>query len=122
VEGMSLQHEIISDLQVMEHDLGFPTFTWNGGTYKFIPSITDFNRELETGGFALVKLMTATVRKFDINEDESLNPIFPGGYPQPQRSIIQYSIDGLFYRVESIKHDPTNAYFRLIAHSTTKGI
>ena len=122
---MSLQHDILEDLKVIEEDLGTPTFTWGGGTYNLIPSITEFNRQLEKGGFQLVKLMTATVRLYDISEDENFNEVltslFPNGIPQPQE-IIAYNVDNQNYRVESIKRDPTKAYFRLIAHSTTRGL
>ena len=104
---------------VVESDLGNPMFTWQGNNYNFIPSISEFKRELDTGGFQIVKLLTATVRKFNLDEDCNFQPIFPNGYPTAQQ-IITYSLDGTSYRVETIKHDPTNSYFRLIAHSTTK--
>lgn len=118
---MSLQHDILRDLQVIEHDLGEPTFTMNGTAYNFIPSTTDFSRENEKGGFEIVKLMTATVRLYDIDFEGNLFPLF-ASLPSPQFTIIKYNVDGLSYRVESIKRDPTNSYFRLVAHSTLSGI
>jgi hypothetical protein len=116
----SLRTTKLEGLKFMESRLDNPTFTWNGGTYYFIPSITDFNRELEKGGFSLVRLMTATVRKFDIDSDGDILPLFNNGYPQPQNKIT-YTLDGITYKVESVKHDPNNTYFRMIAHSITKG-
>jgi hypothetical protein len=122
-QDMSLQYEICSDLQVMECDLKNPTFLWNGVSYNFVPSITSFNRDLDKGGFNMVRLMTATVRKYDLGyKAYELVPLFTNGYPQSQIDKIVYSIDGLSYRIESFKEDPTGAYFRLIAHSTTRGI
>ena len=118
---MSLRKEIIRDLQVMENDLCNPTFTWQGNSYIFIPSITMFNRTLDTGGFQLIRLLTATVRKFNLDCDDNFEAIFVNGMPQPQQTFT-YNLDGTNYRVESIKGDPTDSYFRMIAHSTSKGI
>jgi len=114
----SLRQNIIEDTKVTEYDLGNPSFTWDGNSYIFIPSITEFKRELDTGGFQIDKLLTATVRMFDF-QDGDYTPIFPLGLPSPQQKII-YSIDGLTYRIVSIKRDPTNAYFRMTAHCDTK--
>jgi len=116
--SQELRTEIITDLYEIESDLGNPTFTWQGNSYNFIPSISEFNRQLEFGGFQIVKLLTATVRKFNISDDD-ISPIFPNGTPTAQQ-IIGYSLDGTNYRIESVKHDPTNSYMRIIAHSTTK--
>ena len=121
---MSLRTEIITDLYEIESDLGNPTFIWQGNSYNFIPSISEFNRQLESGGFQIVKLLTATVRKYNIsddNDEDDITPIFPNGTPQPQDKIY-YSLDGTWYRVESLKTDPTNSYMRIIAHSTTRGL
>ena len=118
---MSLRAEIISDLQNTENDLGNPTFNWQGNDYNLIPSITDFNRELETGGFQLVRLMTATVRMYD-GDDNGFGEVFDSNIiPQPQQKFI-YNLDGTTFRVESIKRDPTNSYVRMTAHSITKGL
>jgi len=114
------QQFVIEGLKDVETELNQPTFIWKNNIYNFIPSITEFNRQLETGGYQLVRLLTATVRLFDI-EDDGLTPLFPNGLPQPQ-NIITYSLDNTNYRVESIKLDPTNSYFRMVAHSITKGI
>lgn len=109
------------DLQVIENDLGNPTFIFNGNSYNFIPSISEFQRELDTGGYKIVKLLTASVRKFTYNTKTKVyTPIFTT-IPSAQ-NIITYSLDGTNYRIESIKHDPTNSYFRITAASTTKGI
>lgn len=118
----TLQSQKIKDLIFMEQQNGNPSFVWKGNNYIFVPSITDFNRDPSKGGFAIVKLMTATIRKFDLadDDDETLLDLFNGVYPEPQKDVIKYSVDGKFYRVESIKHDTTNAYFRLVAHSTNK--
>ena len=117
---MSLRSEIRTDLQVLENDLGNPSFLWQGNSYVFIPSITDFSRELETGGFKLVRLMTATVRTYTVDQD-NFTPVFASGLPTAQQKIT-YNLDGTTYRIESVKLDPTNSYFRLTAHSTTFGL
>ena len=122
---MNLQNEITQDLIRVEEELGYPTFSWNGNTYNFIPSISDFNRELESGGFQLVRLLSATVRLNSITYNDVLNettlvPVF-NNLPLPQQVIV-YNLDGVKYRIESLKRDPTNSYFRLVAHSTLKGL
>lgn len=118
---MSLRQEILNDLVAIEEDLGEPTFTWNNNSYNLIPSITDFRRDLDTGGFQLARLMTATIRAYYVDEFDIIQPLFGNGLPQPQ-NIITYNLDGSRYRIESLKIDPTNSYFRLIAHSTSKGL
>jgi len=117
---MSLRNDIVTDLQTIEADLDNPTFEWQGNSYNFIPSITMFNRELELGGYQIVKLLTATVRLFDYSEGD-YTAIFSNGMPSPQQ-IIYYPLDNSNYRIESIKIDPTNSYMRMICHSTTKGL
>ena len=121
---MSLRDEIIEDLKTIEKDMEEPSFTWHGNPYVFIPSISEFQRQLDTGGFQIVKLLTATVRKYDINwenDEKTYIPIFPNGTPQAQQ-IINYTLDGTNYRIEIVKHDPVNASMRIIAHSTVKGL
>jgi hypothetical protein len=116
---------ILKGLMNTENCIGNPTFTWQGNSYNFIPSISEFNRQLESGGFQMVKLLSATIRKFGITEDDGFetvyDPIFPNGTPTSQQ-IIGYVLDGSNYRIESVKHDATNTHMRIIAHSTTKGL
>lgn len=112
----TLRDEIVKDLIVIETDLGSPTFTWKSTNYIFTPSVAEFRRELETGGYSVEKMLTSTVRKLT-----SASVAIFTTYPTPQDLII-YNIDNEQYRIESIKHDPTGAYFRLIATSNTKGI
>lgn len=113
---MSLKTEIVADLITIETDVGSPTFTWNSGSYVFIPSIAEFSRELEMGGFSTNSLITATVRKLTA---AGANVFVT--YPSPQQKIV-YSVDGKTYRIESIRHDPTGAFFRLIAVCENRGI
>jgi len=113
---MSLLTEIVADLVTIESDLGSPVFTYSSSNYNFIPSISEFKRELDTGGYKIIKLLTATVRKLDT----SGNNIFTV-YPTAQQTFV-YSMDSTKYRIESVKHDPTGAYFRMIATSDTRGI
>ena len=116
---MSLRTDKLEDLQEILSDMEYPYFTWNNQEYYFIASTTDFNRSLDTGGFNIVKLMTATVPMYDYYNGEVIS-LFPNGIPTSQKDIITYSIDGLSYRIESIKLDPLNTSFRLVAHSTIK--
>jgi competence protein ComGC len=114
---------VLNGLINTENSIGNPTFIWQGNSYNFIPSISEFNRQLESGGFQIVKLLTATVRKYNIsddNDEDDITPIFPNGTPTAQQTI-NYSLDSTNYRIESVKHDPTNSYMRIIAHSTTRG-
>lgn len=112
----TLRDEIIADLITIESELGSPTFTWKGGTYNFIPSISEFDRELETGGFSTNQMLTATVRKLTASGSAIFNPA-----PTAQE-IITYNMDGSLFRIESIRHDATGAYFRIVAVSTVRGI
>ena len=116
---MSLRYEHITGLMEIESDLGNPTFYWNGGTYNFVPSISEFQRELQMGGYNYIKLLTATIRKYELDVDNNFVTLFPSGYPSSQ-DIITYSLDGTQFRIESVKHDPTNSYMRIIAHSISK--
>lgn len=115
----SLQIQKLKDLMFIESQKGNLTFTWNGSSYTFNPSATEFNRQAEFGGFEIVRLLTATVRLYDIDQCNNMTPLFTNGIPQPQQKII-YSLDGVTYRVDSVRKETTGAYFRLTAHSTTK--
>lgn len=112
----TLRDDIVNDLIIIEGELGNPTFTWKNGTYNFIPSISEFDRELEDGGFSTNQLMTATVRKYTA----SGSAIFTVS-PTAQETIT-YNMDGSTFRIQSIKHDATGAYLRIIAVSTVRGI
>lgn len=121
-----LQSDIIKDLQEIICEEGKPSFTLIpssqisgsiGGTFNFIPSITLISRELDRGGFNIVKLLTATV-PISSSVNGQFVPLFQNGLPMPQQ-IFSYSNDGKNYRIESVKPDPTNSYVRIIAHSTT---
>lgn len=116
----TLRTEIIGDLIKIEQDLGTPTFTWNGNTYNLIPSISEFTRELDTGGYKYEKMLTATVRKYNT----SLVTLFSGSvYPTAQQKIVYNDGNtGTAFRIESIKHDPTNSYMRMICTSAVKGL
>lgn len=111
-----LRDEIVADLLTIESELGSPTFTWKGGTYSFIPSISEFDRELETGGFSTNQMLTATVRKLTASGSN----VFITS-PTAQDTII-YNMDGTTFRIESIRHDATGAYFRIVAVSAVRGI
>lgn len=117
---MSLRDEMVKDLKVIETDLGGPYFIWKNTTYNFIPSVSEFRRELDTGGYKVVKLLSATIRKYNTNG----TPVFSGSvYPSAQ-DIIQYT-DGneyIRYRIETVKHSPEGAYIRIVANSDVKGI
>lgn len=113
-----LQYAIVDDLLYMEKDMGPPTFTWQGNTYPFVASISSFTRQLESGGYEPVKLLSSTVRilNHDGTYQFSSNVI-----PQAQQTFL-YNIDGQKYRVETVKIDPTNSHFRMIAVGTARGI
>lgn len=104
-----------SNLKI-ESDMANPTFTWNGTTYPFISSVASFERELESGGFAQVQMMTATVRRFNIDGSAVFTTL-----PQAQQKIV-YSVDGRTYRIISVRQDPTQSYFRITAECSFRGI
>ena len=121
----TLQQNIVRDLKDIEDEMGSPSFQWQGSTYNFIPSITEVKRDLDNGGFVIDLLMSSTVRSFDIQCDddgeEILVPTFLNGYPSSQQKIV-YTLDGNTYRIQLIKMDPTNSYFRMIGVCPNRGI
>jgi hypothetical protein len=119
----SLQRYITENNLEIEKDMGSPTFTCVtgslascSGTYAFIPSVAQFTRHLESGGYELVKLLTGTVRLFNCDGSEVFTI-----RPKAQQKII-YSVDNLLYRIESMHYDPSQSYFRLVAEGVAKGI
>lgn len=116
----TLRTEITSDLLKIEADLGNPSFTWNSSSYGFIPSVSDFTRELDTGGFKYEKLLTATIRKYTSTGATTFSG---SAYPKPQQKITyDDGNEGVSYRIESIKHSPEGAYMRMTCVSITKGL
>lgn len=111
-----LQNNITQDQIEIEQNLGTPTFTWNSNSYPFIASVSSFKRELESGGFASVQIITGTVRMFNSDGSRQFTTL-----PQPQQKIT-YSGDGRLYRIESVRIDPSQSYFRLVAEQAFKGI
>jgi hypothetical protein len=111
------QREIIGGLMEGESLLGYPAFTWtDGNQYICIPSISEFERELETGGFYTAQMLTMTVRILD----EYFNPIFPNGILPDTQQRITYQ--GKPYRIIITKPHPTGCYMRIIAESPQRGI
>ena len=102
----------------MEWQLGHPFFTWNDNSYWFVPSVAEFKRDLDTGGFVIVKMMTSTVRRFNRDGTNVFDSI---ALPTAQQKIT-YNVDNLEYRIESIRTDPSLSYFRMIAVGTARGI
>lgn len=113
---MALVDEIISGVEFEENDLANPVYTWEGADYPCVPSIAEFQRTLDTGGFTTDRVLTMTARLLD----ESQNGLYPSDVlPEPQQ-IITYSGDQ--YRIISTKKHPTGAYLRVIAHGINRGI
>ena len=110
---MTLQEEMVSGIMFQETDLGTPTFTLNGTEYNCVPSVNEFKRELESGGFVIDKMLTMVVRLLD----EDGNDVFTT-LPTPQQ-IVTYRNEQ--FRIESIHTHPTGAYLRIIAMGITKG-
>ncbi len=110
----TLLQEIIKGYAEGETIMGSPTYIYKGETYPCIPSVTDFKRDLLDGGFRVDKLLKMTLRKYDTEDN-----LIYSTYPTAQE-VLTYQ--GLNYRIETVKHDPTGAYFCIIAMSTTKGI
>src|ERR1035437_3208299 len=91
--NMSLKHEIIDGIMEMEEDLEHPTFSWNSGTYNCVPSISEFQRTLESGGFTIDKLLTMTVLLIYKHN----NLTFPGDVRPDTQQTIMYQ--GEKYRI-----------------------
>jgi hypothetical protein len=111
---MSLKDEIIDGLEEMETDLENPVFTFNGSNYACVPSVNEFKRDLDEGGFAITKMLTMSVRMLDEN-GQSIFSVLPVA-----QNIITYH--GENFRIQSTHKHPTGSYLRVIAYSTTRGI
>lgn len=110
----SLQDYIVKGIGQTNTRLGSPVFTFKGTEYACVPSVSDFERQLETGGFSTGRLLTMTVPILDENE----NNIFT---VQPSsQDIVTYNAEN--YRVSTVKTHPTGTYIRVIAVSTTRGV
>lgn len=112
---MALINEIVSGLQFGEDDLSNPVYTWKGSDYPCIPSIAEFTRTLDTGGFTTDRILTLTARLLD----ESENSLYTGDLPSPQE-LITYNGDG--FRIISTKKHPTGSYLRITAQGINRGI
>ena len=110
----TLQQEIVSGIEFQENDLANPVFTWQTVDYACVPSVNEFKRTLESGGFVIDKMLTMVVRLLD----DSGNDIFTT-LPTPQQ-IVTYRNES--FRIESTHTHPTGAYLRIIAMGVTKGI
>lgn len=112
---MTLAQEIVDGLTEMETDLGSgAVFTFLGQDYACVPSVNEFKRVLDTGGFVIDKLLTLSVQLQDANG----NDVFPT-LPVAQQ-IVTYN--GENFRIENTKKHPTGAYVRIIAIGVTRGI
>lgn len=110
----TLKQEIITGIQFQENDLENPVFTWQGNDYACVPSVNEFKRTLDTGGFVIDKLLTMVVRLLD----ENGNAIFDT-LPTAQQ-IITYNNQQ--FRIENTKTHPTGAYLRIMAMGVTRGL
>ena len=112
----SIQSETINGLLYIESDLGNNTITWNGNSYIITPSVNQFERKLETGGFILQKALNCTVRKYNANGTS----VFSGDIlPSPQQKIVY---NGTTFRIIQTISAPTNTHFRLICVEEFRGI
>ena len=113
---LSLRDEILSGLFEAENDLENPVITWNGNDYACVPSVSQFTRELETGGFIIDKLLTITIPLIDVSGNETFTN---GVLPEVQQKIFY---QGERYRLITKKLNPTGAFARYTAMCDTRGI
>lgn len=115
---MTLREEMLTDLPVIENELGVPTFTWNGagdpfngGTdYPCTPGSAANFAVLTEGGFSVNLDMVLTVRQ---------DLFTVGNFPLHQQRV-KYRGEG--YRIYEVRKDATTAYMRLLLINDTKGI
>ena len=107
---------MIEDIASIISDFGDTTFTWNGNVYPCIASITEFQRDLGDGGFALEKMVNLVVPL----EGDCDVLTFPGNILPDAQQLITFQ--GLQYRIITKKIHPTTAYVRYVARSDTRGI
>jgi hypothetical protein len=111
---MSFLTEILEGITFEEGDLNNPTFTFGSETYSCVPSVNEFKRTLDTGGFVIDKMLTLTVRIIDKDSNALYTTV-----PTPQQ-IIAYN--GENFRIESKHTHPTGAYVRFICMGVTRGV
>lgn len=110
----TLVQEITSGLEFEENDLSNPVFTFNSTDYACVPSVNEIARELDVGGFTIDKMLTAIVRLLD-NDGNTLYSRLPTA-----QDIITYNGDR--FRIINIKTHPTQAYIRITAMETNRGL
>lgn len=118
--SIELRNQKLRDLVYIESAKNFPQITWNGGTYNVNASADEFTRTLEAGGYAIDRVLKATIRKYCIDDDGNTTPIFTNGYPQPQQ-VVTYSRNGVSYRILTVSFDDIDAAFIINCVSTVRG-
>ncbi len=104
------QQFISNGLTESANVLGGATFTWKGGTYSCIVSISRIEELLDTGGFKYLTMLNMTV--------PTLNTGFTTTTPQPEDQIV-YNENT--YIVKLVKPTALNAYLRIEAVSPAEG-
>ena len=104
---MSLKNEIVNDLIEIENDLENQYFTYNNVQYNCTASITEIEKELDTGGFRIVRVLSLIVRLYD----NQMCDVF-AIKPQSQE-IITYKSNR--YRIVRTKQSTVDAYMRIMA-------
>jgi len=117
---IATQEFVLEGLSFIEDALGNHTFTWlvDNNDYPCIASVSQFQRTLDTGGFRVEKLLTMTVRQYDLDG----NYIFPNNViPQSEQKL---TYNGSQYRILSVHIDTigTGARLRIMAIDTSKGL
>ncbi len=112
---MTLAEEIVVGLEEMETDLGEgAVFTFNGTEYQGVPSVNEYKRDLDAGGFVIEKMLTISTQLKDEDGDNIFDVI-----PVAQQ-FIQYN--GENFRILNTKKHATGAVLRITAVGTTRGI
>jgi hypothetical protein len=112
----SLSQYITNGIIANEAALGNPSFVWNGASYPCVPSVSEFKRELDAGGFVNDKLLTMTIQL----QDQWNNYIFPNNIAPDTQQHLTYQGDD--YRIMSRHFHPTMAYVRITAVCPTRGL
>lgn len=107
---MSLRETIISDLESIATDLENPVFTYNGEDYECVNSGNGSKSLLEMGGFSTEADLVLNVRKELFTDDI---------YPVSQNKL---TFNSKTYRIDTVRHDATGAFLRLMCVDASRGV
>lgn len=108
---MSLATVQAADFVKIHTDLGSPTVTWSGSSYRAIPGGGASSKRADVGGFELVADFVVKLLKTDFNSGS-------GPFPTAQQTLIS---SGNTYRIEKVITNESGVFLRLECMHANRG-